>query len=94
MLQARDQYLNSQSKQLILAIPEAAFGRRFVMPELHGFQISEIVAVSSPDVVIAGALTGIGRAAARIFAQEGVHGVTSGWTLIACPHFRRPPSRP
>jgi NAD(P)-dependent dehydrogenase (short-subunit alcohol dehydrogenase family) len=47
------------------------------MPELHGFQINEMVAVSSPDVVIAGALTGIGRAAARIFAQEGVHGVVS-----------------
>src|SRR6202045_4103515 len=48
------------------------------MPDLHGFQIKEIVAMSSPVVLVTGALTGIGRAAARIFAQEGAHVVVSG----------------
>jgi NAD(P)-dependent dehydrogenase (short-subunit alcohol dehydrogenase family) len=35
-------------------------------------------AMSSPVVLITGALTGIGRAAAVIFAQEGAHVVVSG----------------
>ena len=48
------------------------------MPDLHGFQIKEVVAMSSPVVLITGALTGIGRAAAIIFAQEGAHIVVSG----------------
>src|SRR3981081_4728463 len=48
------------------------------MPDLHGFQIKEMVAMSSPVVLITGALTGIGRAAAIIFAQEGAHIVVSG----------------
>src|SRR5258708_5943056 len=48
------------------------------MPDLHGPQIKEIVAMSSPVVLITGALTGIGRAAAIIFAQEGAHVVVSG----------------
>src|SRR6266849_1807590 len=43
------------------------------MPDLHGFQIKEVTAMSSPVVLITGALTGIGRAAAVIFAQEGAH---------------------
>ena len=34
--------------------------------------------VSSPVVLITGALTGIGRAAAIVFAQEGAHIVVSG----------------
>src|SRR5437868_15166178 len=34
--------------------------------------------MSSPVVLITGALTGIGRAAAIIFAQEGAHLVVSG----------------
>src|SRR5438105_15867585 len=34
--------------------------------------------MSSPVVVITGALTGIGRAVALIFAQEGAHVVVSG----------------
>ena len=34
--------------------------------------------MSSPVVLITGALTGIGRAAAIIFAQEGAHVVVSG----------------
>ena len=38
------------------------------MPDLHGFQIKEVLAMSSPVVLITGALTGIGRAAAVIFA--------------------------
>ena len=48
------------------------------MPDLHGFQIKEAVAMSSPAVLITGALTGIGHAAAVIFAQEGAHVVVSG----------------
>src|ERR1700674_4222176 len=48
------------------------------MPDLHGFQIKEVVAMSSPVVLITGALTGIGRASAIIFAQEGAHVVVSG----------------
>jgi len=48
------------------------------MPDLHGFQIKEEVAMSSPVVLITGALTGIGRAAAVVFAQEGAHVVVSG----------------
>ena len=35
-------------------------------------------AMSSPVVLITGALTGIGRAAATIFAREGAHVVVSG----------------
>src|SRR5882762_981268 len=50
MLQPRDRYLNSQSNQVIRAIPEAGFGGRSVMPDLHGFRIKEIVAMSSPVV--------------------------------------------
>jgi NAD(P)-dependent dehydrogenase (short-subunit alcohol dehydrogenase family) len=34
--------------------------------------------VSSPVVLITGALTGIGRATAVLFAQEGAHIVVSG----------------
>jgi NADP-dependent 3-hydroxy acid dehydrogenase YdfG len=41
------------------------------MPDLHEFQIKEVVAMSSPVVLITGTLTGIGRAAAIIFAQGG-----------------------
>ena len=48
------------------------------MPDLHGLEIKEVVAMSSPVVLITGALTGIGRAAAIIFAQEGAHIVVSG----------------
>src|ERR1700675_2088944 len=48
------------------------------MPDLHGFQIKEVVDMSSPVVLITGALTGIGRAAAIIFAKEGAHVVVSG----------------
>lgn len=47
------------------------------MPDLHGFKTKE-VAMSSPVVLITGALTGIGRAAAVVFAQEGAHVVVSG----------------
>src|SRR6202030_750381 len=43
-----------------------------------GSQIKEIVVMSSPVVLITGALTGIGRAAAIVFAQEGAHIVVSG----------------
>src|SRR5258707_15784309 len=48
------------------------------MPDVHGFQIREMVAMSSPVVLITGGLTGIGRGAAIIFAQEGAHIVVSG----------------
>jgi NAD(P)-dependent dehydrogenase (short-subunit alcohol dehydrogenase family) len=50
------------------------------MPDVKGFpdQIKEGVQMSSPVVLITGALTGIGRAAALTFAQEGAHLVVSG----------------
>src|SRR5438094_7358627 len=43
-----------------------------------GSRSKEEVAMSSSVVLITGALTGIGRAAAVIFAQEGAHIVVSG----------------
>jgi len=53
---------------------------RFVstMPNLHGFLIKGGRAMSSPVVLTTGALTGIGRAAAIIFAQQGARVVVSG----------------
>src|SRR5438876_8752377 len=48
------------------------------MPDLHGLPDQGVVAMSSPVVLITGALTGIGRAAALIFAQEGARVVVSG----------------
>src|SRR5712672_1354644 len=44
----------------------------------HGAKLMEGRAMSSPVVLITGALTGIGRAAAVIFAQEGAKVVVSG----------------
>jgi Zn-dependent alcohol dehydrogenase len=48
------------------------------VPELHVCQIKEEVAVSSSVVLVTGALTGIGRAAALAFAHEGARVVVSG----------------
>src|SRR6266436_10072058 len=48
------------------------------MLSLHGSRFNGGSAMSSPVVLITGALTGIGRAAAIIFAQEGAHIVVSG----------------
>jgi NAD(P)-dependent dehydrogenase (short-subunit alcohol dehydrogenase family) len=48
------------------------------MPDLHGFRIEEVLPMSSPVVLITGALTGIGRAAAVTFAEEGARVVLSG----------------
>ena len=43
------------------------------MPKLYGSEFRGGSVMSSPVVLITGALTGIGRAAAVIFAQEGAH---------------------
>src|SRR5437588_8718479 len=48
------------------------------MPELHGVPDQGGSPMSSPVVLITGALTGIGGADVRIFAQEGAHIVVSG----------------
>src|ERR1700735_2363971 len=48
------------------------------MPDVDASQIQKGVAMSSPVVLITGALTGIGRAAALAFAQEGARLVVSG----------------
>jgi NAD(P)-dependent dehydrogenase (short-subunit alcohol dehydrogenase family) len=48
------------------------------MPDGKGFQIKEGIEMSSPVVLITGALTGIGRAAAVAFAREGARLVVSG----------------
>src|SRR3989442_14391931 len=48
------------------------------MLSLHGSRSNGGSDMSSPVVLITGALTGIGRAAAVIFAQEGAHVVVSG----------------
>jgi NAD(P)-dependent dehydrogenase (short-subunit alcohol dehydrogenase family) len=40
------------------------------MPDLPGFQIKEVVAMSSPVVLITGALTGIGRAASHLCVRR------------------------
>src|SRR5579862_5108052 len=48
------------------------------MPDVHGSQIKEEVAMSSPVVLVTGALSGIGRATALAFANEGARVVISG----------------
>src|SRR3989442_8383971 len=48
------------------------------MLSLHGSRSNGGSDMSSPVVLITGALTGIGRGAAMIFAQEGAHVVVSG----------------
>src|SRR5712675_3527924 len=60
-----------------LSYPRAADGRRG-HTQAAWARLTEGRAMSSPVVLITGALTGIGRAAAVIFAQEGAKVVVSG----------------
>jgi NAD(P)-dependent dehydrogenase (short-subunit alcohol dehydrogenase family) len=48
------------------------------MPDLHGVETKEEIDMSSPVVLITGALTGIGRATAIAFARERARIVVSG----------------
>jgi NAD(P)-dependent dehydrogenase (short-subunit alcohol dehydrogenase family) len=48
------------------------------MPDLHGLQSKEEVAIGSPVVLITAAPTGIGRATALAFARAGARVVVSG----------------
>src|ERR1700684_3135006 len=48
------------------------------MPDVHEPPKKDRIAMISPVVLITGALTGIGRASARTFAQAGAHLVVSG----------------
>src|SRR6266478_4515304 len=77
MLQPRYNEPAAQSDKVIRAIPER-LGGLLSHAQLAWVEINGGSAMSSPVVLITGALTGIGRAAAVIFAQEGARIVVSG----------------
>src|SRR5712664_2604920 len=77
MLQPRYQQPAWPSKRGDVSQPER-FWRRLSHPQSAWLKIKGGSAMSSPVVLITGALTGIGRAAAIIFAQEGARVVVSG----------------
>src|SRR6266478_6502404 len=77
MLQPRYNEPAAQSNDVIRVIPER-LGGLLSDAQLAWVEINGGSAMSSPVVLITGALTGIGRAAAVIFAQEGARIVVSG----------------
>src|SRR6266849_9488175 len=77
MLQPRYQQLAWPSKRGDVSQPERLW-RRLSHSQSAWLKIKGGRAMNSPVVLITGALTGIGRAAALIFAQEGAHVVVSG----------------
>src|SRR6266852_5746878 len=77
MLQPRYQQLAWPSKRGDVSQPER-FWRRLSHSQSAWLKIKGGSAMNSQVVLITGALTGIGRAAAIIFAQEGAYVVVSG----------------
>jgi NADPH:quinone reductase-like Zn-dependent oxidoreductase len=71
------QQLDSPSNEVIWVIPDG-LGGLLSHAQSAWVRINEGSATSSPVVLITGALTGIGRAAAIVFAQEGARVVVSG----------------
>src|ERR1700686_1108152 len=77
MRQRRYNQRAAPSNEVIRAIPER-LGGRFSHAQSAWLKIKGGSAMNSPVVLITGALTGIGHAAAIVFAKEGARVVVSG----------------